>query len=83
VAYPLHPGTVALEAPVGSRLSIVPLTALDALSIKGVRWPLHRRDVAAGSTLTLSNEVVEPQVTVSLEKGEGLLLVYPVLSIQP
>ncbi len=81
-AYPLHPGEFTVESPIGSRLSVVPLTALAGLSLTGVRWPLVRRDVAAGSTLTLSNETTAKRVVVTLEAGEGLLLVYPNLSIQ-
>lgn len=81
-AYPLHPGTFEVETPPGSRLSIVPLTRLTALSLDGVRWPLDQRNVDAGSTLTLSNETVAPRVRVSLDGGEALLLLYPNLHIQ-
>lgn len=81
-AYPLHPGAFEIDMPPGSRLSVVPLTDLSALSLSGVRWPLTRRDVPAGSTLTLSNETTGGHVRFSLEAGEALLLAYPNLSIQ-
>ncbi|MFO1089214.1 MAG: thiamine diphosphokinase [Hyphomicrobiales bacterium] len=76
-AYPLHPGSLTIGVPPGSRVSIVPLGPLKALSIQGVRWPLVRRDVSAGSTLTLSNEAMSGTVGVTLEAGEALFLAYP------
>lgn len=60
----------------GTRLSIVGLAPLSGLSISGVRWPLHNRDVELGSTLTLSNETAG-DVAVSLAGGQALAIVYP------
>jgi len=60
----------------GTRLSVVPLLPLTGLTLRHVRWPLTERDVALGSTLTLSNETDgEPQL--SLREGLALVVVYP------
>lgn len=60
----------------GTRLSVVPLLPLKGLTLRHVRWPLTERDVALGSTLTLSNETDgEPQL--SLREGLALVVVYP------
>ncbi len=75
-AWPLHPGEHRLDAPTGSRLSVLALTDLDGLSLEGVRWPLERRDVPLGSTLTLSNMVSGP-VRISLASGNGIVIVTP------
>jgi thiamine pyrophosphokinase len=63
----------------GTRLSIVPMSDLKALSISGVKWPLHKRDVPLGAALTLSNEVVA-SVHAQLLYGSALILVYPTIS---
>ena len=73
-AYPLGPGSLRLTLPLGSRLSIIAFADLTGLSLSGVRWPLQRRDMLAGSSLTLSNEVTGP-VVVDLEAGTALVLV--------
>jgi thiamine pyrophosphokinase len=57
----------------GTGLSIIGLTALSGLSISGVRWPLHKRDVELGSTLTMSNEVTS-DVVMTLEAGRAVVL---------
>lgn len=75
-AWPLLPGEAGLDLAAGSRLSVVALSDLAGLSLSGVRWPLERRDVPIGSTLTLSNEVVGP-VRLSLVSGFGVVLAYP------
>jgi thiamine pyrophosphokinase len=56
---------------------VLPVSDLIGLSITGVRWPLDARDVALGSTLTLSNEASGGEVSVSLARGMGVVLVYP------
>jgi thiamine pyrophosphokinase len=61
----------------GTRLSVLPLTALKGLTITGVRWPLKERDVARGSTLTLSNECLGGRTAVGVEEGEALVVLYP------
>ena len=75
-AYPLLPGSLKLDLPPGSRVSIIALADLGGLDISGVRWPLRKARVAAGSTRTLSN-VATGGVEVGLASGEGLVLAYP------
>lgn len=60
----------------GTRISVIGLTALKALSISGVRWPLTRRDVPLGSTLTLSNEAAG-DVSLTVEQGQAVVMAYP------
>jgi thiamine pyrophosphokinase len=75
-AYPLIPGRHRLDLPVGSRVSLVALSEFGALSLTGVQWPLDRRHVLFGSTLTLSN-VVTGACEVALESGYGVIIAYP------
>jgi len=75
-AWPLWPGEHRLDVPVGSRLSILPLSDLAGLSLAGVRWPLVERDVPLGSTLTLSNEVSGP-LRIALAAGSGIAMLTP------
>lgn len=75
-AYPLIPGRHRLDLPSGSRLSLIALADLKDLSLTGVRWPLDKRHVLFGSTLTLSNVSLGP-VDVTLEAGHGVIVAYP------
>jgi thiamine pyrophosphokinase len=75
-AWPLRSSLSLWQIPSGTRVSIVGLTDMKALSILGVRWPLQKRDVPFGSTLTLSNES-KGDVLISLEQGRAVVLLYP------
>lgn len=75
-AYPLLPGTRALDIPPTSRLSIIALSDLVGLSLTGVEWPLEDRAVRQGSSLTLSNVVVGP-LEITLGEGHGVIVTYP------
>ena len=75
-AWPLLNSLSLWQLAKGARVSIIGLSALKALSIIGVRWPLNRRDVPMGSTLTLSNEATG-DVAITLEQGRALVLIYP------
>jgi thiamine pyrophosphokinase len=75
-AWPLVNSLTLWQIPKGTRVSVVGFTVLKALSIIGVRWPLNKRDVAMGSTLTLSNESTG-DVAITLEQGRALVLLYP------
>jgi thiamine pyrophosphokinase len=75
-AWPLV-GTLRLShLATGTRVSVVGLTALQGLTLRGVRWPLQACDVEMGSTLTLSNEA-DGDVTITLSAGRAVVLVYP------
>ena len=60
----------------GTRLSVVPLSDLVAITITGVKWPLTNRNVPLGSALTLSNIALGP-VELSLRAGQALIVTYP------
>jgi thiamine pyrophosphokinase len=75
-AWPLVPGTRRLDLPGGSRVSLIALSDLEALSLAGVKWPLKRRHVLFGSTLTLSNVATGP-VEINLDAGYGVIIAYP------
>ncbi|MFN0190688.1 MAG: thiamine diphosphokinase [Aestuariivirga sp.] len=75
-AYPLLPGERMFDLPSGSRFSIVPFSPLAGLTLSGVKWPLSSRDVALGSSLTLSN-VANGSVCLGLESGYGIVIVTP------
>lgn len=78
-AWPLLSSLTLWQIAKGTRISIIGFTALKALSIIGVRWPLNRRDLAVGSTLTLSNEATG-DVAITLEQGRAVVLLYPELN---
>lgn len=75
-AWPIIPGRMAVELPSGTRISIIPLGALEGLELSGVKWPLTGRAVPVGSTLTLSNVALGP-VGISLRSGYGIAVAYP------
>ena len=64
---------------VGTRLSIAPVADLRGLTLSGVKWPLHKRDVPLGSALTLSN-IVEGTVRMNMLSGLALVITYPIES---
>lgn len=75
-AYPLVEELYIDDVSIGSRISVVPMTDIKALTLTGVKWPLTKRDVPLGSALTLSN-VVEGPVNIDLRFGAALVLIYP------
>lgn len=77
-AWPLLDDSVEIDVPPASRMSILPVTDLERITIEGVRWPLTDRNVMLGSTLTLSNEVETSPARVSVGSGKAIVLVYPV-----
>lgn len=75
-AWPLTASVSFWQIPTDTRVSIVGLSDLKGLSILGVKWPLQKRDVAFGSTLTLSNES-KGDVSITLEQGRAVVMLYP------
>lgn len=75
-AYPLLPGTLQLDLPRHSKLSLLPLGGFIGLSLRGVRWPLEKAKVPLGSTRTLSNLALG-RVEIELEAGYGVVIAYP------
>lgn len=56
--------------------SVIGFTDLDALTLSGAKWPLERRDVPFGSSLTLSNNV-RGSLAARLEAGRAILIAHP------
>ncbi|MVN86576.1 thiamine diphosphokinase [Deinococcus sp. HMF7620] len=82
--WPLLPSSpLSLALPPGATLSVLALTELRALTLRGVRWPLTGADVPLGSGWTVSNEVQEERVTAELGAGLALLTLLPDTAEEP
>ena len=68
-------GRIAFDYPAGTVFSVVGLTDLAGLTLKGAQWPLDRADIPFGSSLTLSN-AVESTLTVALAAGRAMLVAH-------
>lgn len=71
---PLRIGENHLNLPDGTLFSILGFEDL-VVSIGGAKWPLTKRHVPFGSSLTLSNYVASPDgsLTVTLDQGRAIL----------
>lgn len=56
------------------RVSLIPLTSCQGITLTGLKYPLKNARVALGTTRTLSNETTGKTFSVAIKKG--LLLVY-------
>lgn len=64
-----------IKGAVDDTLSIVGLSEqLEGLCLNGVIWPLENVAVPLGSTLTISNRLITPEATVTLQKGLALVI---------
>lgn len=55
----------------GKYVSLLPLTeVVEGLSITGVMYPLQKRRIYKGNSLTVSNQIVDGQAEISLDKGK-------------
>jgi thiamine pyrophosphokinase len=75
-AHPILPGTTSLSLPKASRLSLIPLSDLSGLTLRGTHWSLQEAEVELGSTSTISNLATGP-VEIALGAGYGILIAYP------
>jgi thiamine pyrophosphokinase len=75
-AYPLSFESTIPDVPAGTRVSIVPMSDIKGLTIRGVQWPLEHKSVPFGSTLTLSN-IATGGLSVHCDIGTGLVVLYP------
>jgi thiamine pyrophosphokinase len=72
-AIPLIPGEkLKTDYPAGTLFSVLAWSDLKGLTLEGAKWPLENRDVDFGSSLTLSNEVLE-SLCVQFRAGRALL----------
>ncbi|WP_456271582.1 thiamine diphosphokinase [Bacillus sp. AK031] len=65
------PGEYTLnEKPESKYVSFLPLTSeIEGLSLTGFRYPLQNRNISLGSTLCISNELIQPSGTFSFTSG--------------
>jgi thiamine pyrophosphokinase len=59
----------------GDYLSLIPLTDIKGLNIKGVKYPLTDRDITWPSSLTISNVIIESQADINFDEGKMLLMI--------
>jgi thiamine pyrophosphokinase len=72
-AYPMLPGKMEINLPPGSPFSIIALSPLSGLDLKGAKWPLEKAVIRAGSTRAVSN-IVTRCLRVDLASGRGVLV---------
>ena len=70
---PLLPGDAEFDYPTGTVFSVLGFGDLTGLTLRGVKWPLDRRHVPFGSSLTISNEVTSG-LSASLASGRAMLV---------
>ena len=58
---------------VGSTMSLFPMTDMFGIDLVGFKYPLVKANMAMGDTLCLSNEVIEQEVVITVETGQGLI----------
>ena len=75
-AYPLLGGNMVLDFPSGTKFSVLALSDLSNLSIRGAQWPLHSVQMPLGSTWTVSNRSLG-SLEISLKEGYGVIIAYP------
>lgn len=74
--YPLLAGNHEFDLPPESLFSIVAFGDLEGLTLDGAKWPLRDRDIAFGSSLTLSNHITG-RLQIGLSSGRALLIAHP------
>lgn len=74
--WPLLAGDFSADLQTGDRFSVLPFSDLAGLTIAGAKWPLDRRDVPFGSTLTLSN-IVNGKLKIRLASGRAMVIAHP------
>lgn len=72
---PLLTGSTEFDHPAGTVFSVIGFEELSGLTLAGVKWPLDKRRVPFGSSLTLSNEVTGKLVA-ELASGRAMLIAH-------
>ncbi|MEX0954193.1 MAG: thiamine diphosphokinase [Rhizobiaceae bacterium] len=72
---PLLPGDARFDYEPGTVFSVVAFNDLTGLTLTGVKWPLDRRRVPFGASLTMSNEVTDG-LEASLESGRAMVIAH-------
>lgn len=64
-----------IEGAIGDLLSIVPLTPkIEGVTLKGLEYPLDDETILMGSSIGISNKFVGRKATISVRKGNVLLI---------
>lgn len=78
IGWPICGGDeLVLDLPLGSMFSIVPLTDLNDISIKGAEYLLDHANLKAFGPPTATCNVVRDRLIVSLRKGRAILIAKP------
>lgn len=76
VMYPLSGPTVRQVQTIrGNRVSLIPFTACQGVTVDGVEWPLAEARLAPGGSNSISNRAVADTIGVSIEAGDALLFI--------
>jgi thiamine pyrophosphokinase len=71
------PGSITIMGAVGSIVGISPAGgSAEGINANGLRWTLSNESLLAHSTRGISNEMTEPQATISVAKG-NLFVIQP------
>jgi len=71
------PGSITITGAVGSIVGISPAGGnAEGINANGLRWTLSNESLLAHSTRGISNEMTEPQATISVAKG-NLFVIQP------
>ena len=69
------PGRLDLTPPLGSTVSVVPISAeVAGITYEGLLYPLRDATLPLGSTRGISNEVVGQPVTIAIDRGTLLVI---------
>lgn len=67
--------TIQKDEQFGHYVSLIPITeTLEAVTLKGFKYPLSRHTVYRGDSLCVSNELIEAVGNISIEKGRAYLI---------
>ncbi len=66
---------VEVATHVGQRVSLLPLSRCEGVTLTGVAWPLENTDFEPGNGLSVSNEATGKVIVVALRSGCALLFV--------
>ncbi len=72
----LAPLKVALNLPIGTRFSLMPMGACKGLASDGLKWPIRGLDFAPNGQIGTSNETTQRKVTAQFD-AQNMLVILP------
>lgn len=69
------PISVDIHAEVGRRASLLPLVDMVNVQFTGTKWEVDGKDMSVQGFTSISNQVSQPQLHVSFDKGAGYLFI--------